>query len=52
MNLNQLDAISDAIEVIAERTETDRQEIIDALTGCCWDEEDAGELKFYATGLD
>lgn len=45
MKLNDIEAISTAVEDIAMRTDTKMSEIIDVLTGVCWDEEDAGELK-------
>ena len=52
MKPNELNRISDSIEALARHTETSVDDIIDALIGVCWDEEDAAELKFYETGLD
>ncbi len=46
MNPDNLNKVFDAIMVIADITETlDIEELIDALTGYAFDEEDAGKLK-------
>jgi len=46
-DLNETMAIGNAIEVIADRTDTDIPDVINALTGIAFDEEDAGKLKRY-----
>lgn len=53
MKLNQLHQIEDAIEKISNATGTEKIEIISALTGIAWDEEDAGEIgEFMIDALD
>ncbi len=52
MKLNHLILIGDAVEKIHELTETDIPDIVDALTGVAWDEEDAGRIKAYHAGDD
>ena len=47
MKLNHLILIGDAVEKIHELTEADIPDIVDALTGIAWDEEDAGQIKAY-----
>ena len=47
MKLNHLILIGNAVEKIHELTETDIPDIVDALTGIAWDEEDAGQIKAY-----
>ena len=37
--------VIEALETIAEETDVSVKEVIDLLTGFCWDEEVAGELK-------
>lgn len=51
MKLNHLILVADAVERISEITETnDIPEIVDALVGIAWDEEDAGQIKAYHNG--
>jgi hypothetical protein len=50
MKLNHLILIGDAVEKIHELTNTDIPDIVDALTGVAWDEEDAGQIKAYHAG--
>jgi len=38
----------EALETIAEETDVPVKEVIDLLTGFCWDEEEAGELEDWA----
>lgn len=52
MKLNHLILIGDAVEKIHELTETDIPDIVDALTGIAWDEEDAGQIKAYHADED
>ena len=47
MKLNHLITVADAMERIAETQDTTMVEIIDALVGVCFDEEEAGQLKRY-----
>lgn len=47
MKLNDVILIGDAIYRIAERTDTPIPEIIDALTGICWDDGGAEKLRHY-----
>jgi hypothetical protein len=47
MKLNHLIIIADALERVAEVQDTAMVEIIDALVGVCFDEEESGELKHY-----
>jgi hypothetical protein len=47
MKLNHLIIISDALERVAEVQDTAMVEIIDALVGVCFDEEEAEQLKRY-----
>lgn len=47
MKLDHLILIGDAVEKIHELTETHIPDIVDALTGIAWDEEDAGQIKAY-----
>lgn len=49
MKLNKLDRIGNAIIDIQESTDTEFDEIVDALIGVAFDEEDAGEIKFWAS---
>jgi hypothetical protein len=44
MKLNKLHQIEDAIEKISNATGSPKLEIISALTGIAWDEEEAGEI--------
>ena len=43
---NTLDQIADAVEQIAALTDTLPHEIIAALTGVAWDEQDEGDIIF------
>ena len=45
MKLNKLYELCCAIEKFEIQTGATANEIIDALTGIAWDEEDAGQLK-------
>lgn len=47
MKLNHLHLIEEGIERIAAVTGTDTAEIIEALTGVAWDEEDAGGIREF-----
>ena len=47
MKLNKLVKLGMAVEVICNETEESIQDIIDALTGICWSEEEASQLKAY-----
>ena len=45
MKMNKLYLIADTIDKLAEVTDCTIDEIIYALTGICFDEEDAGEIR-------
>lgn len=47
MKLNHLILIADAVEEIHILTDTDIPDIVNALTGTAWDEEDAVQIKAY-----
>jgi hypothetical protein len=47
MNLNTLIVLEQGIDKIAQATGCKLTEIIDALTGIAWDEEDASKLREY-----
>ena len=48
MKLNQFILVADAIEKINDVTGTDNiEEIVDALTGVAFSEEEAGQIKRY-----
>jgi len=47
MKLNKLVCVGDAVERLAELTDTTIPEIVEALTGVCFDEEEAGQIKRY-----
>jgi len=47
MNLNTLIVLGQGIEKIAHATGCKLTEIIDALTGIAWDEEDAGRIREF-----
>lgn len=47
MKLNHLHLIEEGIERIAAVTDTDTTEIIEALTGVAWNEEDAGRIREF-----
>ena len=49
-NLNQTILIGNAIEQIHELTEANIMDIVDALTGIAWDEEEARQIKARFTG--
>ena len=40
--------VIEALEIISEETDVPVKEIIDLLTGFCWDEEEGGELEELA----
>ena len=46
-SLKSLYLLADAVERISEITETNIPDIVDALIGVAWDEEDASEIKQY-----
>ena len=50
MKVKHLILIGDAVEKFHDLTETDIPDIVDALTGIAWDEEDAGQIKAYHAG--
>ena len=52
MKLNNLRKIDEALETLALFTQTDIAELIAALTGVAWFEEDAGEITRYVNGDD
>lgn len=52
MKLNKIILIGDLVERLSEYTDTDILDIVDALTGLCWDEEDAGNIRYYHTNED
>ena len=45
MKLNELLILESALNQIADVTDTEVSEIIDALIGVAWDEENAGQIK-------
>ena len=45
MNALKLIALSEALAFLAEETDTSYKDLIDALSGVCFDEEEAGQLK-------
>ena len=45
MTEEQVTRIIEAIETLVEETDVEGQEIIDLLTGFCWDEEDAYTIE-------
>jgi hypothetical protein len=48
MSEEKMKIILAAAKTIAEQTNSLPEEVIDELTGFCWDEEEAGELiEFY-----
>ena len=47
VKLNKLIRLGDAIETIANETDSTIPELVEGLIGICWDEEDAGQLKAY-----
>jgi hypothetical protein len=47
MKLNKLIRIGDALEVVADQTNTHAKELVDALIGVAFCEEDAADLKNY-----
>lgn len=50
MKLTKLALLADCIERISDLTETDDvPAIVHSLTGLCWDEEEAGEIKLYCS---
>ena len=52
MKLNKLIRIGDAVELISEQTDSTIPDIIEGLTGICWDEEDAGRITDYHSEID
>ena len=46
MSEYELSKIQDALEIICDVTHVDYEEVVDELTGTCWDEETAGDIKF------
>lgn len=48
MKLNQLHLISEGLEKISAATQTEIPEIIDALTGLAWSEEESGQIKEFS----
>lgn len=44
MSINELDVVGNSIEWIAEVTEVDIKEIIGALQGVCFSEEEVGKI--------
>lgn len=40
--------VIEALETIAKETDVSVKEVIDLLTGFCWDEEEAGRLEDWA----
>jgi len=51
-NLNKLILLSDLVERLSEITDTTIPEVVDALEGVCWDEEDSGRIKEYHSSED
>jgi len=47
MDIEAQIAIESAIMVLSEATYTEPDEIIDDLIGLCFDEEEAGDLKYW-----
>ena len=47
MEMREIILVADAIEKITELTDTTIPEVVDALTGLCFDEESAGDIKRY-----
>jgi hypothetical protein len=45
MNNEQVTRIIEAIETLVKETDVEGKEIIDLLTGFCWDEEDAYTIE-------
>ena len=45
MTKEQVTRIIEAIETLVEETEVEGKQIIDCLTGFCWDEEDGFRIK-------
>lgn len=52
MKLNKLILIGDLVERLSELTDTYIPDIVETLTGVCWDEEDAGRIKDYHADED
>lgn len=48
MNNEQVTRIIEAIETLSNETDIEGKEIIDLLTGFCWDEEDGSRIKRLA----
>jgi len=47
MKLNKIHVVTDGLDKIIAVCDGEVDDVIDALVGVCWDEEDAGALKFY-----
>ena len=47
MKNNQLDQIEQALQILSEETDTDKEVIVEELMGICWDEEEANEIIIY-----
>lgn len=52
VKLNELILISDLVERLSEITDTCIPDVVGALTGVCWDEEDAERIKDYHADED
>jgi hypothetical protein len=52
MSEEKMKIILMAAQAIAEQTNSLAEEVIDELTGFCWDEEEAGELIEYYESMN
>jgi hypothetical protein len=52
MTDEQITRIIEAIEILSKETDVEGKEIIDLLTGFCWDEEDGFRIKRQLLGED
>jgi hypothetical protein len=52
MTDEQITRIIEAIEILSKETDVEGKEIIDLLTGFCWDEEDGFRIERQLLGED
>jgi hypothetical protein len=52
MSEEKMKIILTAAQAIAEQTDSLAEEVIDELTGFCWDEEEASELLEYYESMN
>lgn len=52
MTDEKITRIIEALETLSKETDVEGKEIIDLLTGFCWDEEDGSGIKRHLLGED